>query len=193
MTHGFFGLDLGYKKRKHMTTQPISDRTIRGFLVLLLGTLTVVISSCMDGKSGAGGGDELECTKCIDKKPAPTPFSNTLNGINHAITHAQALTMLNNFTTQGQNLLTPELRGLGTLPVYETFNLKAIDSIICQPKTIGFRVYMAMDAQQKVRFVLVGVDGDGKDVLQRKKENPAGSYSANEYSVLVEEAGQRWP
>lgn len=134
------------------------------------------------------------CTKCIESKPAPTTFSNTLNAINHSIPVDQAMTMINNFSTQQDNLLDSAHKHIGTLPLYETFNLKAIDSLICQKNTIGFRIYMALDAQQKVRFVLVGVDGDGKDIMMRTKENPGASASSlGDVSVMVDEAGQRWP
>lgn len=145
-------------------------------------TITAILSSC----TGTG----TTCSKCIDTKPEPTAFHSTLNAINHVISVDEGSMMVNDFAIYQDSLLAPTYRGTGTLPVYETFNLKAIDSIICQKNTIGFRIYMAMDKQKKVRFVLVGVDGDGKDYLQRKRE---GSRIVAGGSVLVEESGQRWP
>lgn len=139
---------------------------------------------------GSGG-----CVKCIDNKPAPTTFSTELNNIDHTIPLEQAMNMIQHFNDSKGAVVN---EGFGTpdvLPVHETFNLKAIDSIICQPNTVGFRVYMAMDDEQKVRFVLVGVDGDGKDVIQRVNNNPANiaTLATEEVSVYVAEAGQRWP
>jgi hypothetical protein len=102
--------------------------------------------------------------------------------------------MIDNYAASKDSMLATSYREGNILPVYETFNLKAIDTLICQKNAIGFRIYMAMDAQRQVRFVLAGVDGDGKDIIQRKKENPGAVFtSAEDVSVLVEEAGQRWP
>lgn len=139
-----------------------------------------------DGSTGA--------VKCIDNKPAPTPYSTQLKAINHEITVDQAVSMVNNFGAVRETMLLPEYAGHNVLPVSETFNLQAIDAIICQPSAVGFRVYMAMDGQRQVRFVLVGVDGDGKDIVQRTNETPGfRSESATGVSTKVYETGQRWP
>ncbi len=138
----------------------------------------------------AGTGDCDTCTKCIDSKPAPTPFITTLNAINHHITLEEGASMISNFGAVRETLLASTAGGGASLPVYETFNLKAIDSLLCQPNVVGFRVYLAMDNQNQVRFVLTGVDGEGRDVIQRKQENPAHMATADE---MILEAGQRWP
>ena len=155
----------------------------RNALISIVVAVMAILSSCT-------GSTDTTCSKCIDTKPAPTAFHNTLNAINHVISVDEGSMMVNDFAIYQDSLLAPAYRGRGTLPIYETFNLKAIDSIICQKNTIGFRIYMAMDKQKKVRFVLVGVDGDGKDYLQRKRE---GSRILAGGSVLIEESGQRWP
>lgn len=152
----------------------------------------VIASFCVSSCTGGDGGGA--CTKCIDNKPAPTTFSNTLNAINHTITLDQGMTMINNFGLVRESMVSDRYIGGNTLPVYETFNLEAIDALICQPNAVGFRIYMGMDGQNQVRFVLVGVDGDGKDIIQRKTENPGiMADAASGHSVLVYEAGQRWP
>lgn len=156
----------------------------------LKNAIAVVLVATFASCSGQPGG----CVKCIENKPAPTPYSTTLNAINHAITVDQARTMTQTFATQRENMLAPEFRGRNILPLHETFNLKAIDTLLCQQKAVGFRIYMAMDAQQKVRFVLVGVDGDGKDIMQRVIENPTYMTTAPAgTSILLEESGQRYP
>lgn len=150
------------------------------------------LPSCTDGEDDDAGG--APPVKCIDNKPAPTPFSTTLNAIDHTITLDQAATMVNNFGLLRESMLNADFTGRNVLPVYETFNLDAIDALICQQNAIGFRVYMAMDGQQQVRFVLVGVDGDGKDVIQRRNEDPGYRMEAAPgHSTQVYEAGQRWP
>lgn len=138
--------------------------------------------------AGTGGGDT--CTKCIDSKPAPTPYITTINAINHHITLDNASAMISNFGVAREGVLATALGGPNTFPVHETFNLKAIDSLICQPGVVGFRVYLALDGQNQVRFILTGVDGEGRDVVQRRQENPAHAATADE---MILEAGQRWP
>ncbi len=138
----------------------------------------------------AGTGDCDTCTKCIDSKPAPTPFITTLNAINHHITLNDATNMISNFGIAREGVLATAVGSPNAFPVYETFNLKAIDSLICQPNVVGFRVYLAMDGQNQVRFVLTGVDGEGRDVVQKRQENPAHTATADE---MILEAGQRWP
>ncbi len=138
----------------------------------------------------AGTGDCDTCTKCIDSKPSPTPFITTLNAINHHITLNDATNMISNFGIAREGVLSTTLGGPNAFPVYETFNLKAIDSLICQPNVVGFRVYLAMDGQNQVRLVLTGVDGEGRDVVQKRQENPAYTATADE---MILEAGQRWP
>lgn len=132
--------------------------------------------------------------KCIDNKPTPTPFSTQLKARNHEITVDQAVQMVNNFGVVRESMLAREFTGRNALPISETFNLEAIDAIICQPTAVGFRVYMGMDNQQQVRLVLVGVDGDGKDIVQRTTENPGfRAEAAATVSSKVYETGQRWP
>lgn len=156
--------------------------------LLAVGILLVGLASC-SGEIPGGG-----CVKCIENKPALTPYASTLNSKNHFITLDMARTMTQSFSAQREMLLAPERRGQNVLPLYETFNLKTIDSLLCQEKAVGFRIYMALDGQQKARFVLVGVDGDGKDIMQRVVENPAMLTEApTGTSVLVAEEGQRYP
>jgi hypothetical protein len=157
----------------------------RNALISIVVAVMAILSSCT-----AGTGTGTTCSKCIDTKPAPTAFHSTLNAINHVISIDEGTAMVNDFAAYQDSLLAPAYRGTGTLPIYETFNLKAIDSMICQKNTIGFRIYMAMDKRKKVRFVLVGVDGEGKDYFQRRRE---GGRASEAGGILIEESGQRWP
>lgn len=156
--------------------------------IFRLSALLITLSMFTACTAGTGGGDT--CTKCIDNKPAPTPYITTLNAINHHITLDDASAMISNFGVAREGVLSTAVGSTNAFPVYETFNLKAIDSLICQPGVVGFRVYLAMDGQNQVRIVMTGVDGEGRDVIQRRQENPAHAATANE---MILEAGQRWP
>src|SRR5690606_15416556 len=127
-----------------------------------------------------------ECVKCIDDKPEPTEFSSTINNLNHDISVNQALIMTNYFGTMRDSMLIPSLRGQNVLPISETFNLAAIDKILCQSNTVAFRAYLGMEpSTHKVRLIFVGVNGEGEDIIQSGgtvTDNPA-----------IEETGQRYP
>lgn len=175
-------------------------------ITVVVAVTVTVLSSCADNDEShkedmqtkamdAEGGDMAMGSgsgRCIDNKPAPTPFSTDLNAINHNIDITQAITMINNFGAVRETMVSAPYNA-NTLPVYETFNLEAIDQLICQDNAVGFRVYMAMDDQQQVRFVLVGVDGDGKDIIQRTSDETLETMDVSGISTMVMEAGQRWP
>lgn len=132
-------------------------------------------------------------SNCLDNKPEPTSFSTELNGLSHLIPIPEGATLVSNLAAIGENLFAPQYQNNNTLPTYETFHLQAIHDLITQPTAIGFRVYLGMDAFQKVRIVMVGVDPDGMDIIQRYQNNPSGDYPGEDYSIIVDESGQRWP
>jgi hypothetical protein len=157
-------------------------------LTLIIGLSFSLHSCAQESNPDAGSAG------CLDTKPDPTPFSNTLNAINHTIPIQTAMAMVNHFDSVRIEMGTRAGYTANTLPVFETFNLQAVQTLICQPNTVGFRIYLAMDNQQNVRYVLVGVDGDGKDIIQRVRANPGMDIGhAGDLSVLLMEAGQRWP
>jgi hypothetical protein len=155
--------------------------------VIFTSILLLSGSQCMASMTDDGEG------KCINNKPAPTIFSTALDAINHDITYTQAQNMIGNFNAVRESMLSSPYQSKNTMPIYETFNLAAIDKLICQPTAIGFRIYTAMDAENKIRFVLVGVDPDGKDIIMRRNENPDGTFLPGDVSVEIEETGQRYP
>lgn len=126
--------------------------------------------------------------KCINQKASPTSFVLALNNLNHFISLDQAVNMVKKFGTERSKFLKSPDQDV--LPVYETFNLKAIDSLICSPEVMAIRIYNATDNGLKGRFVIVGVDREGKDVIQLKMANPA--YAPAASSPIVEQ-GQRYP
>lgn len=161
--------------------------TNKAYLCLFI--LVIAFSSCAQGQSPDTGS-----VSCLDNKPDPTQFSTALNAINHTISLGSALKMINRFDSVRTVMGARAGYSGNTLPLFETFNLQAISKLICQDNTIGLRIYLAMDDQQKIRYVLVGVDGDGKDVVQRIKENAGFNIAQpGSFSVLIMEAGQRWP
>lgn len=127
----------------------------------------------------------------LGNKPAPTPFSDALNAINHTLPVMEGLTMIDNFIANRETMLAGAFQGNDTLPVSETFNLQTILNLITQPSAVGFRAYLGLDSTNKVRIILVGADSDGKDIIQRNRETPGGTFAG--VSTMCDEAGQRWP
>jgi hypothetical protein len=113
---------------------------------------------------------EVVTTSCVDNKPDSTGYTRELNNINHVITLQRALELTENYARNKDSILSG---AFGTskdlLPDYETFNLKSIDSLVCQDETIGFRMYLGLDENKKIRLVLAGVDANGEDVLQQSR------------------------
>lgn len=175
--------------------------------VILLFTCIIAAQSCTT--QPAGSSTTVVPSSCVDNKPDNTPYTKQLNAINHFITLDSAKYLADNFTRNKGAILSGKFANDSMiLPVSETFNLKAIDSLICQTTTIGFRIYPVLDANNKIRFVLVGVNSTGNDVLQQAAANirktggllqpaqsiaKAGGSGGDNSSSLLLESGQRYP
>ena len=145
-------------------------------------------------------------TSCADNKPDTTAFTKELNGINHIISLERALQLTDNYARNKDSILTGRYGdNKELLPDYETFNLESIDSLMCQDETVGFRLYLGLDENKKIRFVLAGVDANGIDALQEsrqqrgmlKKQNSmlttAAAPPPPAKNTLLLEDGQRHP
>jgi hypothetical protein len=111
-------------------------------------------------------------SSCVDNKSDSTPFSQELNKVNHVISLERALQLTENYARNKDSILSGAYgSNKDILPDYETFNLKSIDSLICQEETIGFRMYLGLDENKKIRLVLAGVDASGEDILQQTRRS----------------------
>ncbi len=91
-----------------------------------------------------------------------------------------AIDMTTKFRNEKENILTQSMRGQNILPICETFNRSAFDTLLAQSGCEAIRVYFSMDSSLKVKVVIVGVDGNKADIL------PASD-------VKIVEEGQRCP
>ena len=115
---------------------------------------------------------EVVPTSCVDNKPDSTAFSQELNKVNHVISLERALQLTDNYARNKDSILSGAYgSNKDILPDYETFNLKSIDSLVCQEETIGFRMYLGLDENKKIRLVLAGVDANGEDILQETRRS----------------------
>lgn len=99
-----------------------------------------------------------------------------------------AVEMTSRFRTERENILVPELRGLGLLPVCETFDRAEIDGLLAQAGCAKLRIYYGMYADKSVHAVLVGVDADDADILPA-----AGAVAANTDEGEIINDGWRCP
>lgn len=114
---------------------------------------------------------QVVTTSCVDNKTDTTGFTKELNSINHIITLEQALKLTDNYARNKDSILSGAYGdNKDILPDYETFNLQSIDSLVCQEATVGFRMYLGLDENKKIRFVLAGVDANGIDALQESRQ-----------------------
>ncbi len=99
-----------------------------------------------------------------------------------------AAEMTSNFRSQKESMLTTGLRDAGTLPVCETFDRSAFDTILSDTNCTGVRIYLGMDSDSKVKLIVVGVNSSNEDIMIAYT-NP-GSELATDYVV---EDGTRCP
>ena len=166
----------------------------RNVLAVTSFTLLFGLSSCgSDTVTNNNQGDTAktalaavgESERCIDNKPPATPFSTDINGLVHDLPLNEALAMTDKLSTMRDSMLIASLRGKNVIPISETFNLAALDEILCQPNTVAIRSYLGMDNENKLRIIFVGVNPNGEDIISSKGtvvDNPK-----------IAEKGQRYP
>ena len=94
------------------------------------------------------------------KKPRGLPPRRT----NHRITLATAVGL-----TQRYRKAAPASEHGGF------FWAKPLQDLLAQPGVVGMRFYHGLDARGRYRLVLVGVDGDGKDVVRATVRTESGA------------------
>src|SRR4051812_37352445 len=83
----------------------------------------------------------------------------------HSIPLQDAVIMNRTFRTMRETILDPIFRNQEILPVCETFSANEVSDLLAQAGCVSLRIYYGMDAENKVHAVLVGVDGEDKDIL----------------------------
>ena len=68
-------------------------------------------------------------------------------------------------------ILDPSFREKGILPLSETFNRDAFDSLLAQEGCEGIRLYYSMDDKQKLHIIAVGVNSLNQDMIDREDDS----------------------
>src|SRR5688500_4023043 len=76
----------------------------------------------------------------------------------HLISLQNAIDLTTRFRDEKENILIQSLRDQNILPVCETFDRSAFDTLLAQSGCEAVRVYFSMDSSLKVKLVIVGVD-----------------------------------
>lgn len=127
-----------------------------------------------------------------------------LDQIDHQIPLSAAIEMTTRFRAEMDQALKPEFVGMDILPLCETFNRSAFDSILAQPGSVAVRVYLGMDAEKKIRLIFVGVNDNNEDILpsvgdladlskQASASRPDSTSEAVANVGVIMEEGQRCP
>lgn len=83
----------------------------------------------------------------------------------NTITLEQAIEMTSRYRSEQAHILNGHFAGQPILSHAETFNREAIDHVLAQAECVGIRVYWGMDAEKRVRAILVGVNECNVDLL----------------------------
>ena len=120
--------------------------------------------------------------------PKPTSL---LPGVNHFISLNQAVAMTTLYRSEKENILIPEDRDKGILPICETFDRGAFDYLLAEEGCMGIRLYYSMDDQLKVHIITVGVNADGEDMLPSATTIASLAPTGGDNGIVEE--GQRCP
>jgi hypothetical protein len=106
----------------------------------------------------------------------------------HVISLSTAIAMTSRFRNNKNTILSSSYQNQDVIPNCETFDKESIETVLNQEGCVAFRVYYGMDENLKIHAILVGVNGNGADILPVEssllEEEPEG--------VILEE-GQRCP
>lgn len=84
---------------------------------------------------------------------------------NHRITLEKAKKMAKKFKDNRDRINIPDQPVSDLLPISETFSRDAFDALLAQPDCQSVRIYYSMDDDLKVHAIVVGVDGNDRDII----------------------------
>ena len=85
--------------------------------------------------------------------------------MSHFIRLEQAIAMTKTFRENRGKGVVPQANGLNALPLSQTFDRAAIDTLLSQPGCEKIRIYFGMDKGLKVHAIIVGVNEKDEDML----------------------------
>lgn len=113
--------------------------------------------------------------------------TNSLPSANaHFISLNEAITMTALYRADKETILATSFQNQNILPLSETFNRNAFDTLLAKEGCEALRIYYGMDENSKIHAIVVAVNEDNEDML------PELTNAALIDEDIVEE-GQRCP
>ena len=84
---------------------------------------------------------------------------------NHLISLDEAIDMTSLYRREMNTILATQYQGQNILPVCETFDKAAFDSLLAETGCTAVRIYYGMSDDLKVHAVIVGVNSNNEDIL----------------------------
>ncbi len=84
---------------------------------------------------------------------------------NHFISMKDASELTSRLRQMREQILDPNYRGMNVIPICETFDRAAFDQVLQQDGCTGIRIYMGMEENNQLVFVVVGVNDDNEDII----------------------------
>jgi hypothetical protein len=100
--------------------------------------------------------------------------------MNHFISLSEAVDMTARYRANREAILQPNYRNAAVLPICETFDKIALDSLLATTGCSFVRIYFGMDDSLKIHAIIVTADAAGNDLLP--SSNPV-SFT-HDYEIL---------
>jgi len=88
-----------------------------------------------------------------------------LNYMSHFITLEKAKQMTSLYRKEKENVLKPEHKDKNILPIAETFDRVAFDTLLAKKGCTSIRLYYGMDETFKLHAIIVGANEQGQDMI----------------------------
>jgi hypothetical protein len=93
-------------------------------------------------------------------------MSSTIgDGSKHYISLDVAKKMTKKYRDDKGKIIKDEYKDKNILPICETFERGAFDTLLAQPGCVGVRAYYSMDDDKNVHLIIVGVNEKNEDIL----------------------------
>ena len=104
--------------------------------------------------------------------------------MSHFISLAEAVDMTSRYRSNKEGILGTNYRNLNILPVCETFDRAAFDSLLSKEGCDQVRIYYWMDSNLKIHAIIVAADAEGADLL------PSTSLNEDEEYDIIDRANR---